>query len=250
MTATYRAAQIFPWIGIPWTLLVALTVAIIVDPRVPAWDRAATYSVVKGMDWILILVPFAGFAGTIFAARAIKKGNDRPSWAICTVAANALVAVAYIPIWGMLLAPLASPQSDFPMGLEHGMPRLPIFRPEYAEYLLYSRFTADEMNRLSQDPDRRARLVWRSLEDQAIAYVAADIASDGPLVVSVNPIDDYTWGAAALSERTQRCYLEVHVREKESPRYGHTRWGRLAEGLPCKGSEATRANTRSPGRDD
>jgi hypothetical protein len=250
VTFTYRAAQIFPWIGVPWTLLVALAVAIIVDPRVPAWDRAATYSVVNGMGWTLILVPLAGFAGTIFAARVIRRGNARPSWAICTVAANALVAVAYIPIWGMLLVPLASPQSDFPMGLEHGMPRLPVDRPEYSEYLLYSRFTADEMNRVGQDPDRRAHLIWRSLEDQTITYVPADVASDGPLVVSVNPIDDYTWGAAALSERTQRCYLEVHVREMENPKYGHTRWGRLAEGLPCKGSEATRANTRSPGRGD
>jgi hypothetical protein len=250
LTAVYRAAQIFPFIGVPWTLLVALAVTIIVDPRVPPWDRAATYSVAKGMGWTLILVPLAGFAGTVFAARAISKGNARRSWAICTAAANALVAAAYIPIWGMLLVPPTPPQLDYPVGLDR-TPRLPIDRPEYGpEYLVYSRYTADEMNRLLQDPDGRAHLLWRSEKGPSITYVPADVASDGPLVVSVNPIDDFTWGAAALSDRTRRCYLQVHVREPENPRYGHTRFGRLAEGRPCTGSEATRANTRSPGRDD
>jgi hypothetical protein len=256
LIATYRAAQIFPWIGVPWTLLVALAVAIIVDPRIPAWDRAATYSVAKGMGWTLILVPLAGFAGTILAARAISKRDARRSWAICTTAANALVAVAYIPIWGLLLVSPTLPQSDYPAGLDR-TPRLPIDHPEYGpEYLVYSRYTAEEMNRLLQDPDGLAHLHglahlrWRSEQGPPITYVPADVASDGPLVVSVNPIDDFTWGATALSGRTGRCHLKVLVRDPEHPRYGHIRDGLLADSLPCKGSEATRASTRSPGRGD
>ena len=150
----------------------------------------------------------------------------------------------------MLIVPPTPPQSDYPVGLDHS-PRLPIDRPEYGpEYFVYSRYTADEMNRLLQDPDGRAHLLWRSEEGPPITYVPADVASDGPLVVSVNPIDDFTWGAAAMSDRTQRCYLRVLVREPGNPRYGHTRFGRLAEGLPCRGSEAARASTHSPGRDD
>jgi hypothetical protein len=250
VTATYGAAQIVPCVGIPWTLLAALVVAIITDPLVPAWDRAALYTMTSRMGWTLILVPLAGFAGTVVAARTIRKGNAQRSWAICTAAANALVAVAYIPISIMLLVTPTRPQSDYPVGLDR-TPRLPIDRPEYGpEYLVYSRYTADEINRLSQDPHGRAHLPWRSETGPPINYVPAGVASDGPLVVSVNPIDDFMWGAAALSDGTQRCYLVVHVRERENPRYGHTRFGRLAEGLPCRGSEATPASTRSPGRDD
>jgi hypothetical protein len=245
----YRAVQIFPFVGVPWTILVALVVMIIVDPRIPPWDRAAVYYVAKGMEWTLILVPLVSFVGTVFAARTIRKGSTRRPQAICTAIANLLVAVAYVPIWGMLLVP-PTPQSDYPVGLTRS-PRLPIDRPEYGpEYLVFSRYTADEMNRLLQDPDGRAHLLWRSEEGPSVTYVPADVASDGPLVVSVNPIDDFTWGAAALSGRTGRCYLSVLVRDLENPRYGHIRDGILVDGLPCKGSEATRTSTRSPGIDD
>src|SRR5688572_2519168 len=116
MTAMYRAAQIFPFVAVPWTLLVTLAVMAIVDPRVPAWDCAAIYSAARGMGWTLILVPLAGFAGTVFAAHEIKKGNARRPWAFCTAAANALVAVTHIPIWGMLLVPFTPPRSDYPVG--------------------------------------------------------------------------------------------------------------------------------------
>ncbi len=102
------------------------------------------------------------------------------------------------------------------------------------------------MNRLLQDPDSRAHLLWRSEDGLPVSYVPADVPSDGPLVVSVNPIDDFTWGAAALSARTGRCYLVVLVRDQD-PRYGHVRYGVLADGRPCKGSEATRASTHSAG---
>jgi hypothetical protein len=174
---------------------------------------------------------------------AIARRNTQRRRAICTAVANALVAVAYVPIWAMLLVPL-TPQSDYPLGLEYGSPRLPIYRPEYGpEYLVFSRYTADELNRLRQDPSTRAQLFWPQSQDLDITYVPADVPSDGPLVVSVNAIDDYTWGAAARSDRTGRCYLVVLVRERESPRYGHTRDGVLTDGLPCTGSAATPATT-------
>ena len=249
MIAMYRAAQCFPCLGVPWTLLVALAVWIIVDPRVPPWDRAATYSLTKGMGWTLLGVPLAGIAGAGLAARALKSGNARRSRALCAVAVNALVAVAYVPIWGLLLFPPPPPQSDYPVGLRR-TPRLATDRPEYGpEYLVYSGYTADEMNRLAQDPNDRVHLLWRSTDGTLVTYVPADVASDGPLVVSVNPIDDFTWSAAALSDRTGRCYLKVLVRDQD-PRNGHVRDGLVTDGRPCKGLEATRASTRHPTGED
>ncbi len=67
----------------------------------------------------------------------------------------------------------------------------------------------------------------------------ADVPSTGPLVVSVNPIDDYTWGAAALSARTHRCYLVLYITDPTNLRHQTMHYGQLPEGAPCLGAAAT-----------
>jgi hypothetical protein len=110
------------------------------------------------MGWTLILMPLAGIVGTIAAARAIRRSSTRRSWTICTAIADALVAVAYIPIWSLLLAPSTPSASDYPAGLD----RAPGRQTDRPEHLSYRRYTADEMNRLLRDPDGRAHLLWRT----------------------------------------------------------------------------------------
>ena len=59
-----------------------------------------------------------------------------------------------------------------------------------------------------------------------ITYVSANVPSTRPDLVSVNPIDDYTWGAAARSVRDGRCHVIVIVSDRTNPKYGNTRYGR------------------------
>ena len=68
--------------------------------------------------------------------------------------------------------------------------------------------------------------------------MTADVPSTGPDVVSVNPIDAYTWGAAALSPNG-RCYVLVAVIDRTDTRFGADHYGWLAKGAKCVGSAAT-----------
>ncbi|MCX6021075.1 MAG: hypothetical protein NTZ05_04985 [Chloroflexi bacterium] len=98
-------------------------------------------------------------------------------------------------------------------------------------------------------PKPTAEGEWRLMENDAIAlnrmhqggrwrdihYVAATELSNGPLVVSVNPIDNHTWGAAALSLRGH-CNLLLALRTpSDSIQY---RYGVLPDGMPCVGAAA------------
>ena len=78
-----------------------------------------------------------------------------------------------------------------------------------------------------------------------IKYVDADVASTKPEEISVNPIDDYTWGAAAQSIRDGHCYIIVGLFDRSNPRYGTTHYGRLPAGAACVGSAATPQNAAS-----
>jgi hypothetical protein len=71
-----------------------------------------------------------------------------------------------------------------------------------------------------------------------IHYVDAHVASDGPGVVSVNPIDDFTWGAAAKSRKTGRCFLILAQHDRADPGLGTTKYGELSQQAPCVGSAA------------
>lgn len=94
-------------------------------------------------------------------------------------------------------------------------------------YLGMGRYTAAELNRMH----------WGS-RWATIDYVPADVPSTRPDQVSVNPIDNYTWGAAAYSVRTHRCYLILTTHDRVNPGYGTTYYGRLPSGDPCLGAEA------------
>ncbi|HKA11229.1 MAG TPA: hypothetical protein VKI99_12255 [Candidatus Dormibacteraeota bacterium] len=78
-----------------------------------------------------------------------------------------------------------------------------------------------------------------------IDYVPADVPSTRPHIVSVNPIDKYTWGAAAYSVRAGRCYLILVAEDPRNPEYGATYYGRLPARESCVGSAATRASVTS-----
>jgi hypothetical protein len=65
-------------------------------------------------------------------------------------------------------------------------------------------------------------------------------------MVSVNPIDQYTWGAAAYSVRMNRCYLILTALDPSNPKHGNTFYGRLAQGAHCVGLAATRQTVTSP----
>ncbi len=107
---------------------------------------------------------------------------------------------------------------------------LPETTDKSGHYIGMLRFTADDLNRTH--PAAR----WGP-----IAYVPADVPSTRPNLVSVNPIDDYTWSAAAYSVRTIRCYLILSVVDRANTRFGNTLYGDLPPGAPCVGSAATPA---------
>lgn len=90
------------------------------------------------------------------------------------------------------------------------------------------RFNAAELNRIHQGSG------WGPIH-----YVDANVPSTRPDEVSVNPIDDYTWGAAAHSVRDGRCYVIVSAHDRNDPKYGSTFYGRLPLGAKCAGSAAT-----------
>lgn len=97
-------------------------------------------------------------------------------------------------------------------------------------YTGYERFTADELRR-RPPPSGIAGL----------RFVGPDRPSTGPTVVSVHPIDHFTWGAAAASTGRDRCVVTVSVAQRDQPQYGGIRYGLLPAGTPCVGNNATTA---------
>jgi len=111
----------------------------------------------------------------------------------------------------------------------------PTSRDSSGRFLGYSRFDAAELNRIQQGKDLRD-----------IRYVGPDVPSSGPDVVSVNVLDDFTWGAAALSDQTDRCYLLLKVTDRERPQFGTTLHGWLPKGAPCLGASAVPERVTGP----
>lgn len=100
--------------------------------------------------------------------------------------------------------------------------------PKHDQYGGWAHFTASELNRIH----------WGAKFGR-VTYVPANVPSTDPEIVSVNPIDNETWGAAAYSVRAQRCYVTLAVIDKSNYQYGQTFSGRLAPGAPCTGEAAT-----------
>ncbi|MEX2268864.1 MAG: hypothetical protein WEA75_09280 [Acidimicrobiia bacterium] len=76
-----------------------------------------------------------------------------------------------------------------------------------------------------------------------VTFVPADKASTGNLVVSVNPIDHFTWSAVAKVSN-DRCYALIVVHNRNDPELGSERYARFAPGAPCRAELATRETVR------
>lgn len=94
----------------------------------------------------------------------------------------------------------------------------------------YLDFTAAELNRIGQGSDLRE-----------LHFVPADVPSTSPAIVSVNPIDEFTWAAASLSDQDGRCYVILAEADRTNPEFGDVRHGWIPLGAPCIGTSANRA---------
>jgi|SRR5579862_4246704 len=160
------------------------------------------------------------------AALAVFMAVRWPRWRIAAIAALPAVLLTNCAMTVSIFGPVgfggppgagsyllwASPQPTTPEGVH--VPR--------------SYWTAAELNSIHQGS-----------QFGDITFVEPDIPSTRPDVVSVNPIDEYTWGAAAYSWQTGRCYLILDALDPNG-RFGNTFYGVLPEGAPCLGSAATR----------
>jgi hypothetical protein len=77
-----------------------------------------------------------------------------------------------------------------------------------------------------------------------LTYVPPSAVSTGATVISVNPIDPYTWAAVALNYGA--CYGILMAENPSHPAYGDTYYAKFPKGTPCKGSVATRRSVKSP----
>lgn len=100
-------------------------------------------------------------------------------------------------------------------------------------FIGYLRFTAQHLNENRRGVGRR------------LTFVDADLPSTGPSVVSVHPIDQYTWGAAAKSKEDGGCYLILGVHNRRNPEFFDTRYARLPAGRACTGQAATPARVKA-----
>ena len=80
---------------------------------------------------------------------------------------------------------------------------------------------------------------------ERVRLVPGDQPSTGNLVVSVNPIDRFTWAAVALSS-SGRCYATLVRDDPANPSNGSTFFARFPPGTLCKGSMATVETVRLP----
>lgn len=122
--------------------------------------------------------------------------------------------------------------------------------PPYAESALQwatpdPRDEKDPNAGLTQFTAARLQQLRHGAEWGPIQYVPGDVPSTRPDMVSVNPIDRYTWGAAAYSVRAARCYLILVALDPNNPRYGSTYYGRLARGTSCVGLAASKTSVTS-----
>jgi hypothetical protein len=144
-----------------------------------------------------------------------------------------VVAIAWVALVGGVAATTAAlgrrPTPGATSSLLYALPT----PSESGRFDGYDRFTSGELNRLRHGHELRQ-----------IRYVDARSESKGPGVVSVNPIDRFTWGAAAVSNQNHRCYVILAEADRSQPQYGTTRYGRLPEGSPCVGSSATPGTAR------
>lgn len=148
----------------------------------------------------------------------IVVGSSVPIWVISGYAALSLAPC--MPFLFPICVPQIQPAPpDARDSLVYAIPT-----PEDAagNSIGFDHFTADELNRIHQGSRLRP-----------LRFVNANTPSTRADIVSVNPIDYFTWGAVALST-SRRCYAIVVV-------HGRFYYGVLPAGSECVGSSATPA---------
>lgn len=187
-----------------------------------------------------IVTPAVFFVASLAGASiAILVGVKR-RWTWLT--SVALVSSVLLVV-GVIFLPLSFLASELGFGRGSGesligksatatLDHLPPEPREGDVYTGLSRFTAEYLN------------MHAAARFKSITFVPADQPSTGPDVVSVNPIDDYTWGAAALSSRTGICYLLFSTIDPSNTRLGSTKHGALPRGSKCVGEAATKETVR------
>ena len=108
----------------------------------------------------------------------------------------------------------------FPLAL-YGLP--PGSDPE-PDYLT---LTAAELNRTQPQ---------RPEYPLTVRYVDSDVRSDTSSVISVNPIDEFTWAAVALGT-DGRCYGLLLALDPAHPTYGNTYYRDSRRGLRAVGTK-------------
>ncbi len=153
----------------------------------------------------------------------VETANSRR---VAVVAGTCLVGW-FVLVYGLaaiLRATGARPGPGAQSSLEHSSPPA---RDASGRFLGFSRFDAAELNRIEHGKELRE-----------LRFVGPDVPSTGPDVVSVNIVDDFTWGAAALSDQTDRCYLMLRVIDRDRTDLGTTHYALLPKGEPCLGASA------------
>jgi hypothetical protein len=165
---------------------------------------------------------------TVFAGVALRRRWRRVGLGM--LAGNFIVVLSAMYYFS---SPFVSGFRGPPDGLTSLNIALPPPWTNSYDFIGLTYFTADELNRINNRANNGTRLT----------YVSADVPSASPTVVSVHPIDDYTWGAAALSLRGD-CLLILNIHNRENPRYGNTFYAWYPRGSPCVGSVATPETVR------
>jgi hypothetical protein len=164
-----------------------------------------------------------------------RSARQRPRWpdiVLILVVATGLIFVASVA-WAITCNPIGLGGDCMPwvpheplatLSLSAGSPESDSNDPHGL-----GRFNAHELNRVHFEEGSAPR----------IRFVDADVASTGPTVVSVNPLDRFSWGGASYSTQTKRCYLILLTQDRTNPEFGGTTYGVLPRGRRCVGSAAT-----------
>ncbi len=182
---------------------------------------------------LIFVVPFLAVPAVAILALARRR-----HWLYLLSACSGDLLVFLVVL--LLLASNPIPGGDPP--IFHG-PRdsdwsllysLPPVWGTHTEFVPLNQFTADALNRIQP-----------AKEIRSISYVPGDIPSTGPGVVSVNPIDRSTWGAASFSIQHGQCYLVVYREIQQTGEFSGNRywilddtWTKLPAGSPCVGTAA------------
>jgi hypothetical protein len=71
-----------------------------------------------------------------------------------------------------------------------------------------------------------------------VRFVSSNVSSTSPTVISVNPINPFTWAAVALGT-DRHCYATLSALDPSHSAYGQMYYARFPIGVPCRGNEAT-----------